>query len=634
MATPFFDKLAAETRLQIYAEVLRSSGSVEHFQSIIRDKDTRGVVRRLRGVHTAILRVNRQAHNEALPVFYECNTIIIRHVYVCLTEPGRLAKFSHCDNQLLRKVLVKDPSNVNFDPLSRCCDKIAPAYLNEVANTARLSCPKLQVITIPLPYFRPYPNSLLPLDGIEETLGEGLRRHGFDVKCVKVGELNLKSPSSTTSFILQDDVLATAWKKYSQANLNDLAQAVPAGPRDSLVLTELVRDLFLAKEGSLDSFRRQPLIKMLDDGIEFKREWLELRNQHGRTLELTAHGIDLTMAIFTDLATETRFQIFEYLLQFPHPLKLVPYTKPKGNKRRPKRLFGRINATAVLFLSHKIHIEAITVFYNLNIIRIEHEDICLRELHCLPLNCERDLLVHAVLDDSSICSPFSSCDCGEHLNGIVRTLTTSEWFPRLKDITINVKGDNSVSELRRQLREPREHDCELDTDTTHDSDEHAKALQHDLQAYLDEWEGDSVYLLNCIAVGRFQVVSEYHEDDLPTVIFQYRDIARTWDYYAALPEDHPELEHDADHQHLAALTAVRCGLVGVVHSFFAARVAYLAHAKVCEHFHNYSAGFKFGNQEFSMADLEGKKLDAEGCEKVAAFLMPAATGQRYFDWFN
>ncbi|KAK5687576.1 hypothetical protein LTS10_001715 [Elasticomyces elasticus] len=289
MATPFFDKLAAETRLQIYAEVLRSSGSVEHFQSIIRDKDTRGVVRRLRGVHTAILRVNRQAHNEALPVFYECNTIIIRHVYVCLSEPGRLAKFSHCDNQLLRKVLVKDPSNVNFDPLSRCCDSLASEYLNHVANTARVSCPKLQSITIPLPYFCFYPASLLDPTNVKDTLSESLRRHGFEVQCVKVGELNVKSPPSTTSFILRDNALATAWEKYIHADLNNLDQAVPAGYRDRP--TDLVRNLFLAKEGSFNSPRGQHLIALLDDGTEFKREWLELRNQHGRTLEHVTDGL-------------------------------------------------------------------------------------------------------------------------------------------------------------------------------------------------------------------------------------------------------------------------------------------------------------------------------------------------------
>ena len=74
------------------------------------------------------------------------------------------------------------------------------------------------------------------------------------------------------------------------------------------------------------------------------------------------------MAVFTDLAIETRLQMFELLLGFPRPRKRVPQTpataaNARANRNsRPKRLFGKIHATAILFVSCKIHAEAIVVF--------------------------------------------------------------------------------------------------------------------------------------------------------------------------------------------------------------------------------------------------------------------------------
>ena len=135
------------------------------------------------------------------------------------------------------------------------------------------------------------------------------------------------------------------------------------------------------------------------------------------------------MAKLTDLAVETRFQIFDQPSYFPATAQAraaqegrAPGANGLFRQPRSKRLFNKVNATAVLFVNRKMHQEALTVFYKLNTIRIHHYDICGWTLDYEPISCDRDLLERAILDDTSIWTPFSGCGaCGDDLYGVIET---------------------------------------------------------------------------------------------------------------------------------------------------------------------------------------------------------------------
>ncbi|TKA83282.1 hypothetical protein B0A55_00797 [Friedmanniomyces simplex] len=311
------------------------------------------------------------------------------------------------------------------------------------------------------------------------------------------------------------------------------------------------------------------------------------------------------MAAFTDLAVETRLQIFEYLLHSRRPLKRVTRKAPGANNTRllheqkTTRLFRKVNATAILFVSRSIHAEAIAVFYTLNTIRIRHEDICLWTINCWPVGCDRDLLQHAILDDASIWTPFSNCgSCGENLFEVIETLR-GENFPRLKDITINVKGIDCVNELRRQLCRPiDEEGTPLDKDT--ETDDQAQDIERDLQNVLYGRDME----LECFGVGRFRVTGA---DPMPTIIFQYPDLVQVWDYYEALQLTHADLLHHAPVP--KALSRNPADLVSLLHHFFNDRTLALLHAMHCEFAreHEHDMGVGFGNTFISVAELKSEE---------------------------
>ncbi|KAK3643859.1 hypothetical protein LTR56_009954 [Elasticomyces elasticus] len=398
------------------------------------------------------------------------------------------------------------------------------------------------------------------------------------------------------------------------------------------------------------------------------------------------------MAIFTDLATETRFQIFEYLLQAPTTIKRAavkqcdkPHPTPYS-KQEVTNLFRRVNATAILFVSRQIHDEAVTVFYALNTIRIQHEDICLNVdeckdsktystttecLHGRHIANRRKLLQHAVLDDSSVWSPFYGCYCGDHLQDLVLKLN-SEHFPRLKDLTINVKGADCFNELRRQLRRPSQEEDDECYDSGEEDEEEEEMPEltgkhsdkaweayHELIDRLkyeedarwqakeeahpqlareagDEYrlEDDEKYYteldIKYTGVGRFTVTGENIK---PTIIFQYADLACTWDYYEALDIDDEELLDEDGHDHPGPLVNAPCNLIEMIHSFFRMRARCLAHAVKCEHFREHFKGCKAGKWQFSIAELLAGKFEEKAYEYLTIYLMPAATGQKYFSFF-
>ncbi|KAK5703452.1 hypothetical protein LTR17_022094 [Elasticomyces elasticus] len=272
MATPFFDKLATETRLQIYAEVLRSDGPLEHKYSIIANKHTRGLNGRTRNVRTAILVVNRQAYIEALPVFYECNTILLRHRDVCTAEPGGFVNFPNCNQGLLRNVFVKDDGTA---PRHCPCDHQVTELLRIVGTIAATSCPKFKNITFPMPHLSYIADT--PGGGAYHEIGlsDHLRLEGLAVHCPKVGRFEVAFPGSPHSITLQDDAMLQFWAAHAQIPKQDIALLIrechDGSVKDAVQrLFQAIRDGWSSSlMGALDpvALLRFYEIKWLDMGV-------------------------------------------------------------------------------------------------------------------------------------------------------------------------------------------------------------------------------------------------------------------------------------------------------------------------------------------------------------------------------
>ncbi|KAK5703453.1 hypothetical protein LTR17_022095 [Elasticomyces elasticus] len=401
------------------------------------------------------------------------------------------------------------------------------------------------------------------------------------------------------------------------------------------------------------------------------------------------------MPTLMNLAVETRVQIFTYLLQAPSALKCIKRKHPEKphprpfNKQELISLFRRINATAPLFVSRQVHHEALGVFYALNTIRIHPTDICFcpyadgtwdssRETHSKER--QHDLLQHVVVDDCSIWTPFHDCGCGHYLGSIVKSLNSVD-FPRLKDITINVEGSNCLDELRRQLHKFDPGD-EYDEDETEEDEEREedengegascflghinpppnvrdKGAWKKYHAYLDamraerheavrkadmvEVQRDAEAMIlkrdmqskspwmtvSCTGVGRFQVMGE---DLRRRITFQYKPIVQVWDYYESLPLGHEHLEENHDRKP-EALKNIPFDLWYAVKEFFWERAETLTCAMYCNDNCYDDQGMSFKKVDIGADELPGMKLSAEKYEYITRYLVPATSGQSYFEWY-
>ncbi|KAK3625057.1 hypothetical protein LTR56_013648 [Elasticomyces elasticus] len=290
MVASFFNKLATETRLQIYAEVLRSHGPVEHIQSIIADKDTRGILRRVRGVHTAILRVSRQAHNEALPVFYECNTVVIRHTTLCRSSIRQSDSVTllHCDHRLVRNVHVRIDNDKTCPDACRC-DTEVMEKLRVVDRFVMTNCPKLKTITLPLPYNQYYSGSCMRGDHKNIGLSEHLRLNGFIVSCTTVGRFEVTLPGSSHSFVLHDDEMIQTWRDRAQAVGQDLKLLTLDCRKDTV--GSLVHQLMLGLRNGWSTSDARELLRIMNHTGYLEMEWLEMGVQDGHVLESITDGL-------------------------------------------------------------------------------------------------------------------------------------------------------------------------------------------------------------------------------------------------------------------------------------------------------------------------------------------------------
>ncbi|KAK5714499.1 hypothetical protein LTR15_010681 [Elasticomyces elasticus] len=206
MPAIFFDKLATEIRLQIYKDVLRCDTPLEHFQTLVADKDTRHILRKMRGVHTAILRVSRQAYAEALPVFFECNAFVVRHRRICRSLRGQeYFDVPFCEHKMVRTIIVRNgPVTASKGKDMGCCDRHVVELVENMCNFAANSCPKLQYITLRSPLLE-YGSGRQ-----HDTLSGHLREHGFKITCTRIRQLKLKRSASQILITLEDNAMHKA----------------------------------------------------------------------------------------------------------------------------------------------------------------------------------------------------------------------------------------------------------------------------------------------------------------------------------------------------------------------------------------------------------------------------------------
>ncbi|KAK3669334.1 hypothetical protein LTR78_010796 [Recurvomyces mirabilis] len=326
----------------------------------------------------------------------------------------------------------------------------------------------------------------------------------------------------------------------------------------------------------------------------------------------------------TDLAIETCLQIFEYLLQFKHPLKRVRKNK-NSYKTRPfhelagqdgSKLHRKTNATALLFVSKQISTEALATFYKQNVIVLSHADFCGNGQG--GLMCDTSLVCRAVVHDPLAglkkfpCLPRRDIDLGE----LVHQLNSDE-FPKFRSVTINTSRTESIDELRGQLCGSEDLDDEDESGSDDEvvfvarpplsagedawaeyaiqrreqaRAEDARNVQRDLEEYLrsfDPAEPD----LQFTGVGCCNIVGDKIK---PSITLRFPAIIKTWSYYQFLPWDDHDLCPNCEPERPDEIGDVPDRIWVNIQILFMTRASWLEHASGCSHAASVGMEVRFG----------------------------------------
>ncbi|KAK4556208.1 hypothetical protein LTR86_006905 [Recurvomyces mirabilis] len=353
----------------------------------------------------------------------------------------------------------------------------------------------------------------------------------------------------------------------------------------------------------------------------------------------------------TDLAIETRLQIFEYLLQFKHPLKRIRKNK-NSHKTRPfhelagqdvSKLHRKTNATALLFVSKQVSTEALATFYKQNVIVLGHADVCGNSQG--GFTCDTSLVCRAVVHDplaglkKSPCSPRCDIDLGE----LVRYLNSDD-FPKLHSMTINTSRTESIDELRDQLCGPEDSDDEDESGSDDEvifvgrpslsageeawaeyavrkreqaRAEDARNVERDLEEYLRSFEPLEKDI-QFTGVGCCEIVGE---NIRPSITLRFPAIIKTWDYYQSLHWDDHDLCPNCPPERPAAIGDVPDRIWTSIQIFFTARTPWLEHASNCSHAASVGVEVRFGRWMMNVRDFGPAKGDAELWERITQTVM-------------
>ncbi|KAK4498492.1 hypothetical protein PRZ48_011150 [Zasmidium cellare] len=201
----FLTRLPQEVRDIIYEHILTFSHPLKLRQVVAGSKNT------------SILRANRQIHSEALPVFYDTNTILATRNDFCVDTDADLQTPVRKDQ--VRHLLIKNFSQSircssfsggNNLYLSGCCDVCKPNASGFLA--ALNSLPRLKSVVIDyLNHYREFAFIKQTIQGIGSTHLEA--EHGFTLTCTGVARYKLTSPSlrSDLDITFTDLPLNTIW---------------------------------------------------------------------------------------------------------------------------------------------------------------------------------------------------------------------------------------------------------------------------------------------------------------------------------------------------------------------------------------------------------------------------------------
>ena len=225
----FLTRLPVELRLRIYAYVLSFSRPMKLRQVVEGTKKA------------SILRANRQIYHEALPVFYDCNTIVASRNDFChrtdamLQTPLNRNHVRHLKiTSFSRSIICASRKESSFD--ARYCSVCQPSATGFIETL--LDLPRLRSAVVD------YRNCLGEFSafqrynrngGLDSTSGRGngLR---FQLLCTGVAEYRLVFPStysSSPTIIFTDRIFNQVWStvRATDDDDDDAARIEPSEPQ-------------------------------------------------------------------------------------------------------------------------------------------------------------------------------------------------------------------------------------------------------------------------------------------------------------------------------------------------------------------------------------------------------------------
>lgn len=237
-------RLPAEIRLRIYEHILTFSRPLKLRQVVAGSKNT------------SILRANHQIYHEALPIFYDANTIIATRNDFCQDTDPELQtplRRDHVRHLLIRNfsqsIRCSSFSGGNNLFLEGCCDVCKPNAAGFIAALGAL--PRLKTAVIDYHnHYREFDFIKQSIRGIGSTHLEA--RHGFTLTCTSMARFRLTSPSlpSTLDITFTDVPFHTIYTEL--AVLKASYPSIFAFPDEKQVLQRLRDDVDLALPDKLN----------------------------------------------------------------------------------------------------------------------------------------------------------------------------------------------------------------------------------------------------------------------------------------------------------------------------------------------------------------------------------------------
>lgn len=206
----FLARLPAELRVQVYEHILAFERPLKLRQVVAGSKNT------------SILRANCQIHDEALPVFYDINTILATRNDFCEWPDSELQTPIRRDQA--RRLLIKHFSQSircssflggNNMVLAGCCSSCHPSADGFIEALSQL--PRLQTVVIDYHHHqREFGFIKTTIEGIGSTSVHS--RAGCKIRCVDIAKYQFTSgllpPGLSITFI--DSPLNYIWNRFSR----------------------------------------------------------------------------------------------------------------------------------------------------------------------------------------------------------------------------------------------------------------------------------------------------------------------------------------------------------------------------------------------------------------------------------